>query len=266
MADNTMTASTAPGFSVVIPVYNGAEYIEKAIISCLHQTVLPEEIIVINDGSTDATGKIVENMVSGLVKLMVNDEKRGPSFSRNKGLRAATSAWILFLDADDHFHPDKISILRDCIIADPGISAIGHAFSVPNQAVPSGFGSGQARPERISTFRVLLSNPVVTPALAVKKENNVFFDEQMFYAEDHDFILRTTEQHGLWYIDLPLCSLGREPLSPGGLSGKKWEMRKGEMKMYAAYCKRKRILLATPFLLMFSIGKHIRSMLKFNNR
>jgi teichuronic acid biosynthesis glycosyltransferase TuaG len=66
---------------------------------------------------------------------------------------------------------------------------------------------------------------------------------------------------GLWFLDLPLCSLQRMPLTEGGISSNKWKMRKGEMKMYIDYCKRNNWYAAVPFLLLFSLLKHAKQML-----
>ncbi|MDB5211055.1 MAG: hypothetical protein JWQ30_1882, partial [Sediminibacterium sp.] len=69
--------ASEPGFTIVIPVYNGAAYISKAIKSCLQQTVLPNEIIVIDDASTDDTAGIVQAIRSSLIKYERNIENRG---------------------------------------------------------------------------------------------------------------------------------------------------------------------------------------------
>jgi teichuronic acid biosynthesis glycosyltransferase TuaG len=252
-----------PSFSVVIPVYNGGLYIKAAIESCLQQTVLPNEIIVIDDGSEDDTGSVIAGIHSDLIVYKKNEKNQGPSFSRNIGLKLARYSWILFLDADDLFHKQKIEITRYCISLDESVKAIGHSFNRSTDAV---FNPGENWQEKIllkkkTVRQVLLTNPVVTPSLAVAATNGLLFNETMSYAEDHDFILRTTEQVGVWYFDMPLSSLVRLPLTPGGISADKWKMRKGEISMYIDYCKRNGLTLAIPFLVMFSLIKHIKTVL-----
>ena len=260
-------AENNPGFSVVIPVYNGERYIRAAIESCLQQTVLPDEIIVIDDGSEDNTRSVIESIGSDRVVYKRNKKNAGPSYSRNEGIRSAKYSWILFLDADDLFHSKKIEIIQHCIFQNKSIRAIGHAF---NHIAAISFNPGDDWQQKISlqqktVQQILTSNPVVTPALAVAATNGILFNEKMLFAEDHDFILRTAEQFGLWYFDMPLSSLARMPLTPGGISADKWKMRKGEMNMYIDYCKRKRLLVAIPFFILFSMAKHIK-MLLFNKR
>lgn len=247
-------------YSVVIPVYNGRHFIAKAIESCLGQTMLPDEIIVIDDASTDETVSIVQSFQSPLIKIERNQKNRGPSFSRNKGMKLAESDWILFLDADDLFHPEKIRIVDDCIRSNGKIRAFGHSYNIAGLG-GAHLGESVPIPERITLWQVLLKNPVVTPALCVRAGNDILFNEAMGYAEDHDFILRTAEQYGLWFIDLPLCVLQRAPLTGGGISSHKWKMRKGEMKMYMNYGKRNNRYLLIPFLLFFSLMKHGRQIL-----
>jgi teichuronic acid biosynthesis glycosyltransferase TuaG len=250
-------------FSVVIPVYNGETCIQNAIKSCLQQTLLPNEIIVIDDASNDNTASQVQSLNTDLIRYKKNEQNQGPSFSRNKGIELASGSWILFLDADDMFHPRKIEIVNYYLEQDKNIQAIGHMFAVKeNRLFASGDQWMKDLPvlKRITAKDVLLKNPVVTPALAVSANNAIFFNETMAYAEDHDFVLRTAEKFGISYIDLPLCTLGRPPLTAGGISSHKWKMRKGEMKMYIDYCKRNKWYLLIPFLLLFSLIKHIQKL------
>jgi len=250
-------------YSVVIPVYNGEQLISKAIKSCLAQTVLPNEIIVINDASTDKTHEMIQAIKSDIIVYVVNAENKGASFSRNAGMRIASSSWILFLDADDTFHNRKIEIIEKSLADNLGIKAIGHAFDLQKDTTEKSnpIKNPVPLPERFSVFQLLLRNRMVTPSLGVAATNNVFFNEALLYAEDHDFILRTAEQYGFWYIDVALCSLGRQPLTAGGLSGNKWKMRKGEMSMFINYCKRNSLYPLMPFFMLFSLFKHLRNAL-----
>lgn len=264
-----MTAESIT-FTVIIPVYNGEVFISKAIESCLCQTLLPDEIIVVDDGSTDATETFVRSFQSPLIRVLKSVNNHGPSSARNTGMRAATSSWILFLDADDIFQPNKIEIISKYIQENTMIRSIGHSFTVIGADQPKTVSpellSVIPPAKRLSVFRTLLSNPVVTPSLAVSRTNNIYFNENLSFAEDHDFIVRTTEKFGLWYLDLPLCSLGRLPLTRGGISSHKWEMRKGEMRMYIDYSKRNHLYFLIPFLLGFSLMKHVKNFFVLRNR
>jgi len=261
MSDCTLT------FTVVIPVYNGEQFIAKAIESCLQQTLLPDEIIVIDDASTDRTEAIVSNIHSNLVVYKKNEQNRGPSFSRNIGIKMATSSWILFLDADDTFHRRKIEIINSCLLSNADIKAIGHAFSVKNESeVDIRDFEKYKMPKPVTVLQMLLRNRMVTPSLCVAAINQILFDEELKFAEDHDFILRTAEAYGIWYLNIPLCTINRRPLSAGGQSGSRWKMRKGEMKMYSKYCKRNGLYLLMPFLILFSLCKHFMNEFMFGKQ
>lgn len=95
-----------PLVSAVIPAYNAAAFVERAIDSVLAQTYPNIEIIVINDGSTDNTLKVLERY--RLKIILINQPNRGTRHARNQGIRAAQGEWIAYLDADDYWLPEKI--------------------------------------------------------------------------------------------------------------------------------------------------------------
>jgi len=101
-----------PFVSVVIPAYNAAEWVAETIESVLHQTYNDLEVIVVNDGSTDRTVDIAEEILrkGRFPYRIVDQENSGPSSSRNRGCRTARGTWIQFLDADDLLHPRKIEV------------------------------------------------------------------------------------------------------------------------------------------------------------
>jgi len=94
---------------VVIPVYNGEPYINEAIDSVLQQTFKPRRIIVVDDGSTDGTPKLLESYQTlyPTVKY-VRKSNAGLSSARNVGILSSDSRYVAFLDADDVWHPTKL--------------------------------------------------------------------------------------------------------------------------------------------------------------
>lgn len=100
---------TRPLVSVVVPAFNASPYIERTLRSAVQQTYANLEIIVVNDGSTDDTARLVEKMarVDSRIRLL-STSNRGVAAARNTGIRASSGPYVAFLDADDLWHSTKI--------------------------------------------------------------------------------------------------------------------------------------------------------------
>lgn len=96
----------SPRFSVVIPVFNAATTLARAIESARAQSWPAHEIIVVDDGSTDATAAVARRF--GEAVRLIQQPNRGVAAARNAGAAAATGDWLAFLDADDWYAPDRI--------------------------------------------------------------------------------------------------------------------------------------------------------------
>jgi len=110
---------TNPKVSVVIPVYNGAEFISGTIESVINQSYPAHEIIVIDDGSTDGTPRVLEGFKGRIMARRI--EKTGsPSIPRNTGMDMATGGYIAFLDADDLWFRHKLKKQIEYAVKYPG--------------------------------------------------------------------------------------------------------------------------------------------------
>jgi glycosyltransferase involved in cell wall biosynthesis len=252
-------------FSVIIPLYNAKKTIKTTIESARNQTYSESiEIIVVNDGSIDGCEKIVEDMVldhqiNRIIKF-INKPNGGASSARNRAMKEATGKYIAFLDADDIWHPQKLELVLNLLENNEEIDLLGHSYTL-NENFSEKYTN--KKPRKISFFQLLIKNFAVTPSIVVRKEALELFDEKMKFAEDHELWLRIASKKNIYFLDLPLVLLGRKPLSSGGLSAQKWNMRKGEIQMYINTLKYKKILfLALPFLIIFSLIKYVRLYLK----
>lgn len=99
-----------PTVAVIIPTYNRAHCVGEAIQSVLDQTVPADEIIVIDDGSTDNTPEVLSAFGDRIV--VITQPNAGVSAARNAGIARATSEWIAFLDSDDIWYPNRIEVLQ----------------------------------------------------------------------------------------------------------------------------------------------------------
>ena len=100
-----------PFFSVIIPLYNKEKYIEATLSSVLKQTFTDFEVIIVDDGSSDNSLKIVSQFNSPKISI-IHQKNQGAPLARNNGIRAAQSENIALLDADDHWHPNHLLELK----------------------------------------------------------------------------------------------------------------------------------------------------------
>lgn len=97
-----------PTVSVVIPTYNRAHLVGRAIQSVLNQTYQDFEIIVVDDGSTDNTEEVVKSFNDPRIRYIRHDQNRGGSAARNTGIKMARGEYIAFQDSDDEWLPEKL--------------------------------------------------------------------------------------------------------------------------------------------------------------
>jgi glycosyltransferase involved in cell wall biosynthesis len=105
--------------SVIVPVYNGAAFLREALLSVVDQTLPPAEIIVVDDGSADASAAIAASFAP-TVRYLVK-RNGGPASARNAGIAAAQHDFLAFIDQDDLWHPAKIERQLACFAEDPAL-------------------------------------------------------------------------------------------------------------------------------------------------
>ncbi len=120
---NTSPPSCSPLVSIIIPAYNAAETISRALDSVRAQTYRNLEVVVINDGSTDETAAIIRREYPEVRHVL--QENAGPCVARNHGAQVATGEYIAFLDADDEYHPRKIERQLEIFEKTPDVSVCG---------------------------------------------------------------------------------------------------------------------------------------------
>jgi glycosyltransferase involved in cell wall biosynthesis len=128
--------STVPLVSCIIPVFNGEAYLHEAIDSVLAQTHPNMEIVVVNDGSTDGTTAVIERYGDRVRSLQ--QENRGVSVARNRGVELSTGQLLCFLDADDVFDPRKTAVQVEALQADPRLDLCDcHASNFWSPEIPA---------------------------------------------------------------------------------------------------------------------------------
>lgn len=247
--------------SIIIPLYNSRDTIQHSIESVLNQSIdAPLEVIIVNDGSTDNSVYIVNNIIqSNTLKdrtiELINQSNKGVSSARNMGIKHSKGEYLAFLDSDDVWHPEKLEVIIKTMV-DNNIKFIGHAYT-NGPTFPTLDKNNELK--KISFSSLLLKNFAVTPSIVIRKDICEQFNESMSHTEDHELWLRVALNHEVYYLDSPLVKLGRPELSAGGLSSDLWKMRKGEIQMFINIAKRKKYLTPSlPLLIGFSLLKHAR--------
>ncbi len=195
--------------SVIIPTYNRLPLLERALGSVLAQTVLPREIIIIDDGSEDSTEQLVKQFKnSSEVKILYYKQpNRGPASARNRGIEMSAFAFLAFLDSDDHWHKRKIEIQFDELVKNHKIR-VSHTRE---KWLRRGEHLNQKRihiPPCGTIFNSCL-NLCCVGMSTVMLNKSVFddyglFDETLRCCEDYDFWLRVSVKENFLLIDSPL--------------------------------------------------------------
>ena len=128
--------------SVIIPMYNVEEYVERCLSSLLNQDLDPDqyEIICINDGSPDRSGEIVKNLMKSFSNIqIIEQENQGVSVARNNGMEIATGKYLLFIDPDDYVEANSLQHVlekadkTDCQVSFLGFTVISESGQVIEQ-------------------------------------------------------------------------------------------------------------------------------------
>jgi glycosyltransferase involved in cell wall biosynthesis len=122
-----MSMSIAPAVSVVIPTYNRADLIAQAVQSVLDQAGINPEIIVVDDGSTDDTPRVL-GQFNGKIRYLAT-ENRGVAHARNTGMKASSGKYIAFLDSDDLYLPGKLALQVAFMEAHPEVGVVSTEMS-----------------------------------------------------------------------------------------------------------------------------------------
>ncbi len=241
-------------FSVIIPTYNREQFLRKAVDSVLAQTFRDLELIIVDDGSTDGTRRLLSSYGDIRISCLYQPNS-GVSKARNKGLEKSGGRFIAFLDSDDHWAPEKLQKTHEYINRFPAINI----FHTEEVWYRQGKLLGQKKKHEKPTGHVYekaLPLCCISISTAVIKRD-VFdtvgrFDEDLEACEDYDFWLRATSRYdvklipeyltikdggrpdqlssSVWGLDRFRIKALEKMLSPGILSGMDRELTFAELK------------------------------------
>lgn len=252
--------------SVIIPVYNAGESIEKCLDSIKNQTWKGEfEIIVINDGSTDRSGEILENYRQKNPEMpiqLINQENGGVSKARNTGLKIAKGDYIALLDSDDEWLPEKTEKqMKYLVNKNFRVDFITSLWNDEKVSFPYAIGGNGLVAINLNKLLFKVTGQTST-AIFKKKilENTGFFDERQRYSEDANYWMRISENNSMFLLPekLVIAGNGKKSFGFSGLSANLKEMEKGIQKNISEMYRNKRInLLQYLFYFVFSKLKYI---------
>lgn len=189
-------------FSVVIPTYNRARVVSRAIQSVLAQTIDDWELLVVDDGSVDGTEQTVLSFHDARIRYCRHQSNRGASAARNTGILRAQGEYVAFLDSDDEWKPSKLRRSLDAFSA-AGSSRLACVISGKELIDETGRRHTYAAELRGHCYERLLADRawyLSTSLLVVRRGalSDCMFDESCEPMEDWDFLLRLSKQ---WTID-----------------------------------------------------------------
>jgi glycosyltransferase involved in cell wall biosynthesis len=193
--------------SVVIPSFNRKHTLARALLSIVDQTSAVDEIIVVDDGSTDGSSRFIEQQFPQ-VKL-IQQQNQGVSAARNRGIEAARHDWIALLDSDDSWFAHKIFAIRDAHRIHPEF-ILYHSDEI---WIRNGKRVNPMNKHQKSggwVFEQCLPLCVISPSAVVIQKSVLqslgMFDEKLPACEDYDLWLRLCHLHPVHYIDQALVT------------------------------------------------------------
>ena len=245
--DNGADILSSITVSTVVPALNAGRFIARALESALSQGIAESEIIVVDDGSTDDTCRIVESYRPRGVHLVRHAERGGAAAARNTGIAAARGEYVAFLDADDEWLPGKLTRQLDVISRDPAMTFVSCRATLMDETGrdTGDIYRGAPAAEGVNAWRTLLAYPcVATPSVLARREALLAtggFNRWMPVAEDQDMWIRLALMGPAGHLPE---SLVRVHSTPNSLSKSRFREQAGYvLPMVIAYVERNRHIL-----------------------
>ncbi len=238
---------------VIVPTYNGANYLRESLGSVAAQTCAVNAVIVVDDGSTDDTAAVARSLGA----IVVTQPNSGISVARNAGIRLSRAPYVALLDADDRWHPERLEAQWRVVRARPDIAMIATDYAlwtdgIRSQSVLAAQPHFRGVPrERLSAEAYVVSREAMLQALAVRNfvlpssmlldrrifdRDDVFYcpreklpeGEDRFIGEDYEWILRALRVTPVAFVDRVLVDYRQ---SAGAISARRGRIRYGDVAL-----------------------------------
>ncbi len=252
--------------SVIIPCYRCAQTIQRAVASVIAQTLLPVEIILVDDFSNDA-GMTLSTLVGlqneyseTIIKILRFDKNRGPGSARNAAWDESAQPYLAFLDADDSWHPEKLEVQYKWMAAHPSVAMSGHSSVKITEGTDIPDLTNELVTHRVRSVGLLVSNRFPTRSVMIKRELPYRFIPEKRYAEDYLLWLSIVfDGQVACFLHKPMAYSFKEEFGDGGLTGDLWKAQQGVVDTYKRLYRAGSISLFTFVLISgFSLLKYFR--------
>jgi glycosyltransferase involved in cell wall biosynthesis len=194
-----MRETEIPPVSVVLPFFNGAAFVQRALNSVVQQSITPVEIIIVDDGSAvpaDGVLTLPSDINCRIIRLETN---QGAAAARNIGVKAAIGEWIAFLDVDDEWRPRKLEIQLGQMISEQKLASVtSYAIHREQGGTPEIFRVDDVLPLRDALSLGCSLSPGSTLMVAKSFFNDIGpFDNYLRRLEDWDWLIRVSARNSL---------------------------------------------------------------------
>ena len=247
-----------PKVSIVIPTYNRAKYTKRAIESVLEQTYKNVEIIVVDDGSTDNTKKILEPFIKQKQIKYFYQPNSGPSAARNLGIKNSKGEFIAFLDSDDEWLPEKLEkqIMLFQNSGDKKLGFVGCNVIIVSKALNKTFEYKISRYENLFELRESLKWLMWIPGVLLTKKKILeevgLFDESLRFGEDWDIWVKVTKKYNFNSVPDYLIKYYVQPCYLGSIYCRGGDIQRGR-KLFLESIKVNPLNLKSYFYFLLSI-------------
>ena len=194
-----------PRVSVIIPTHNRAVFLKAAIASVLAQTFEDYELLVVDDGSKDATGEVVKSIQDQRLRYFHHAEAKGGSAARNTGIRNSRGEYLAFLDDDDEWYPQKLHLQVELMDRSPAKVGVIYAGYDRFDSATGQLGKKRLPRQRGNLWEALLARNPLTGTSSVLIRRECFevagpFDETLTAFQDFDLWLRIAAHYEFDFI------------------------------------------------------------------
>ena len=234
--------------SVIIPCYQCQDTIVRAIDSIHNQTLVPMEVILVDDCSQDATLDFLyslrNNYPKGWLQVFSLKRNAGPGSARNKGWEHASQDYIAFLDSDDSWHPNKIEIQYLWMSENKSAVMTAHTSEIYEDRNIDGELNNVFNQINFSTM--IYSNIIPTRSVMLKRTIELRFVNGKRYAEDYLlWMLIIAKYSQTYFLNKPLAYSYKNDFDAGGLTSNLWKMHCGLLDAYQILFNKKHISITT---------------------